>query len=103
MTKSIENPRRLEAEGFLLGQAHRDRETPAPLRVDLWPEEFRQGYEAGRLGEGSRTCLQVMIACHDGLPIADLRGDLTEAEIIDDRGLLTEKGRTLARILLALT
>jgi len=100
-TKAIEDERRLEAEGFRLGESHRERgkANRAEIRA-LWPASFDAGYEAGLLDEGNRTCLQVMLACHDSLPIADLRGELLRAGLIGEQGLLTDRGRTVARVLL---
>jgi hypothetical protein len=104
MTKPIEDERRLEAEGFRLGTAHRKQgKANADAIRELWPASFRAGYEAGLLSDGSQAALQVMLACHSSLPMADLRGDLTAAGLIGERGLLTDRGQAIARILLALT
>jgi hypothetical protein len=95
------NRRLLISLGFQLGTLRRDCEFTEDYKYRLLRghADFALGFDAGSLDNKTRSSLQIMLLCRGSLPIADLRGDLTRAELIDERGFLTDRGRDLAAVL----
>jgi hypothetical protein len=92
--------------GFQLGDALRN--DTMPLSKD-WTDpllnkfpEFAAAYLAGLLDDEQRACLQIMLACHNSLPLADCKGELTRLGLLNERLLLTDFGRDVAAVLLEL-
>jgi hypothetical protein len=94
----------LTDQGFRLGELHREAGSRArPRHRAFWHPAYVAGYDAGLLGDGDRSAIQILRCCRNTLPMLDLGGCLIETGLLSaGTGLLTDRGEAAADVLLAL-